>query len=321
MSATRWPRCRSASAHNAPANPEPTIATSASTDSVIQRAVPGTAGREAAAARAARGSSRAVVAPGVQAVRTGGESIQIPEIGKDARAAAGGVCMSEREAPLEVRRACGWRNQPWSASASSAPFPVRVGMSEIADAPAASATSMERSSQSSCSACGHKRWRDQQEHAERNAERREVRPPRAGTRRRVIRLCRRSSASGCAVSSPIATSSAGAAMSGLRLDSSAARNRLVRAPTSEGCDSTMTRVRPREAGGDIVVVGVGNRTRIEEAAGVVQLHAGDRRTRARLERAAGGVDLRRDRTRAACRCRWCAARGRTSRSATDTRDR
>ncbi len=85
-------------------------------------------------------------------------------------------------------------------------------------------------------------------------------------------LFRRASASGCAVSSPIATSSAGPSpRPSPRADASRSRKRQVRSPISRGCDSTVTRAASGDRARDRRIVGRRHRPGIEEAARVVQL--------------------------------------------------
>ena len=255
-------------------------------------------------------------------MRARGEPLEIPEIDEDAargrrhaRAPARGCA--------RCRRGAGGRNNPASASASIAPLPARVGTSETTDAPLANATSSERRSQSSCSRDRHERRRDRAETRARRCRDSRARPAARRKPSTVNRLFRRSSASGCAVSSPIATSSVA-----WRSASRHAAAKRVEQPihaaapslTSTGCDSTMTCAEAGERGRDGVVVGVGYRARIEEAAGVVQLHAARSAVRGfgfGVARAAICAGSR----RAACPRPSCSARDRTSRSATDIRGR
>ena len=74
--------------------------------------------------------------------------------------------------------------------------------------------------------------------------------PRRANWSSVIRLFSRSSASGCAVSSPIATSSCGRRVARRDARSSASSKRSTRGPTSAGCDSTTTARQPGERRGD-----------------------------------------------------------------------
>ena len=109
MRATRRPRCRSASAHRAPANPEPTIATSAST---AERHEADTEAGSGCAVLAEHLRLMALLevhgaqtrAARVEAARTVGEPLEIPEVGEDAhrRAVAARESMRERKASLEV---------------------------------------------------------------------------------------------------------------------------------------------------------------------------------------------------------------------------
>ena len=136
----------------------------------------------------------------------------------------------------------------------------------------------------------------------------------------VNRLFSRSSASGCAVSSPIATSSCadGAGAVAMPLE-------RLEQPIDARADERWMRFddHPRQPGERIrdgVVISLGHGARIEEAAGVIQLHAGHGHGRFAQRRTRRG-DLRGNRARAACRLRWCTSTGRTWRTATDIRGR
>ena len=148
------------------------------------------------------------IAPRRDAVRAVREALQIPEI--DEHPAAAGACVErQREAALDVveRRARG--TMPASASASIAPLPGRVGTSETTAAPQEKAASIERSSQASCSVKGTNGGEISRN--TRSATPRSASASAACAKSSSVnRLFSRSSASGCAVSSPIATSSCGA---------------------------------------------------------------------------------------------------------------
>ncbi len=230
-------------------------------------------------------------ATGVQAVPASGESIQIPEIGEDARAAAGRTRLSERDAPLDVR-------QPRLAKPSLACERLERAVSSARrDERDRRRTGGERhvdGAQKPVVLFGvwHKRRRDQQKHTQRNTKRLEFvrREPESLDRHPLVQALER-----------------------VRVRSLESHRDLERRPSlvrlsiglegsekSGGPGANQRRMRfdddvgeTGEAGGDVVVVGIGNRSRIEEAAGVVQLHPGDGIVRV-VQRPARGGDLRGD---------------------------
>ena len=158
---------------------------------------------------------------------------------------------------------------------------------------------------------------NQEEHAQRRTElQHAVGRPAELVERHPLFSC--SSASGCAVSSPIATSSPGPAQSPAAR-ARAARKRVRRGPINAGCDSTITCETAREPHRERLVVQLGDGTRVEEAAGVVQLDMLDALAACTVSSACieSGVGSRRQ----ACPPGSCTATGRTSRSATGTRGR
>ena len=197
---------------------------------------------------------------------------------RDRRQARGRERALSREVGASARlrsRSCsrGDRNDPSSASASSAPFPDRVGMSETTDAPAAQ--------------CRRRRSAA--------ATRPVRRPARTAARRAGTPAARRRATRGDAAARtepvdghPLVKPLERAGVRRLEPHRDFERRRAalmtpqrVEEPASSarrpatGCDSTMMRGKPARLGRDRVVVVLGHRARIEEAAGVVQLHLTD----------------------------------------------
>ena len=148
------------------------------------------------------------LAPRAKQLRHAAKPLEIPEIDEHPAAAAERGRAPARSC-ARCRRDSGARNEPASASASIAPLPGRVGTSDTTDAPQAKAASTERSSHASCSSAGTNGGEISRKTRRRRRDRASARAARVKPSS-VNRLFNRSSASGCAVSSPIATSSCGA---------------------------------------------------------------------------------------------------------------
>ena len=233
----------------------------------------------------------------VEAVRTVGEAFEIPEVDEDS--AAGGRrplacrCAASTLRSMSSRRGAGTRRRPPAPPSRRCP-PASAPVTPRS-APQ-SKRSVDRPKQPGVLLVGrHERRRDR---AGRRAAPRRVdaaRRPRRRSRRRVIRLCSRSSASGCAVSRPIATSSLRGSHVELSLRSSASRNRSTRGPDERRMRlDDDPRRGPASVGGDGVVVLLRDGARIEEAAGVVQLHLRDGVDAAAPQFVARGGHLRRN---------------------------
>ena len=250
---------------------------------------------------------RGHVAHGTRAAPAAGSDSSVPAWPSDRRSrprtTSTARCPTCRQTPVRARvraprpiassntSSVGWRRKvPATPSASIVPLPPRVGISETAVAP------HRRRHPPTGAATRPARLRARTAvRSSRNTRNATSRRPSSQAARRnwstVIRLLSRSSASGCAVSSPIATSRRDAPDASA---ASASRKSPTRAPTSAGCDSTITRENPADRLRDGAVVGRRHRATIEKAAGVVQLDlpAPERGAQPRVE---GPDDLVRNR--------------------------
>ena len=196
----------------------------------------------------------------------GEEPLDVPEIGEDAHAGRSkGPALRDKPYSMTASSAGRRGGMNASPSASIAPLPPRVGMTEHTVAPHSAARSIDRHAHSTASPAGMNgglsstntrsamSWRCRKSAARRNAS-------------SVIRLLSRASTSGCAVSSPIATSS----RPGIS-DWNLRQRSRVRAGEKRRMRLDDHALEPFDLARDRLVILERNLLRIEEAAGVVQL--------------------------------------------------
>ena len=294
-STTRRPRLSSASAASDPAKPDPTTATSASMRTRPRDAahrIPGHAAETDALLEVHRLQPIAPRGETQPALR---EPLEIPEIDEHPSPVLRMVRASAKLRSMSSRP--GARNDPASANASIGAV-ARPRRHQRHDGSAAGEGRVDGPQQPGVLLVRGMNGGEMSRNTRSATPRSSSALAAARSRSSVNRLFSRSSAAGCAVSRPIATSSCAAGVPGSAMAIERREQPIDARAHERGMGFDDHARQPGERRGHLVVVGLRDRARVEEAAGVVQLHAGDG---ARLHRARP--------TRAAATCAGIAPRG------------